>query len=181
MTIIKRVVQRTNVYKGLIALNPAFLGQCLAHIGFAVTTVGITMVSTLEESEHLKMRPGDVVSINEFEFRFMEVSEINGPNFEGTRGRFDIYKNNSKVSTVAAEKRYYPVRGVSMTEAGIDAGFIRDLYVSLGEPLENGAWSVRANVKPFVRWIWGGALLMAIGGITAALDRRFRRTHRKRP
>jgi len=126
------------------------------------------------------MQPGDVVSVSGFEFHFTEVRNINGPNFEGTQGQFDIYDSNSKVSSVVAEKRYYPVRGVSMTEAGIDAGLVRDLYVSLGEPLENGAWSVRANVKPFVRWIWAGALLMAIGGITAALDKRFRRTRRKK-
>jgi cytochrome c-type biogenesis protein CcmF len=180
LSILKRLALRTNLAKKLSSLSPAFLGQSLAHIGFAVTTIGITMVSTLEKSEHLKMQPGDSVSVSGFEFHFTEVRDIKGPNFEGTQGQFDIYDSNSKVSSVVAEKRYYPVRGVSMTEAGIDAGFIRDLYVSLGEPLENGAWSVRANVKPFVRWIWAGALLMAIGGITATLDKRFRRTQRKK-
>jgi cytochrome c-type biogenesis protein CcmF len=100
--------------------------------------------------------------------------DIDGPNYRGVKGVVTVLKNEQAVNMMYPEKRLYNVQQMPMTEAAIDTGFTRDLYVSLGEPIDNGAWVVRVYFKPFIDWIWGGAFLMAIGGILAVSDRRYR-------
>ena len=151
----------------------AFVGQCLGHFGFAVMVIGITMVSLYDESKHIKMTVGDKVAVSDMTFTFASLNPINGPNYEGTSGTFLVEKNGRQISEITAEKRFYRVRGMTMTEAGIAPLLSKDLYISLGEKLENNAWSVRINVKPFVRFLWLGALIMGLGGITALFDSRF--------
>jgi len=99
---------------------------------------------------------------------------VQGPNYQATRGTISVTKGERAVSTLYPEKRFYPVQQMAMTEAAIDTGLARDLYVSLGEPLPGGAWVVRVYHKPFVDWIWGGAFLMALGGVLSITDRRYR-------
>ena len=156
------------------SFSPAFFGQCLGHLGFALLVIGITMVSLYEESAHIKMKIGDKVQLSHFSFTFDSVNPVNGPNYQGTSGLFLVEKNNLLIKRITAEKRFYPVRGTTMTEAGIAASLSRDLYISLGEKLDDNAWSVRINIKPFIRLLWLGALIMAAGGIVALFDRRFK-------
>ena len=121
------------------------------------------------------MAPGEVVVLAGYEFRFDSIGQYQGPNYQAYRGIFSARSGSSMVAGIAPEKRYYPVREQPMTEAGIDAGFWRDLMVTLSRPMEGEAWAVSVQVKPFVRWIWLGAVMVALGALLAALDKRYRR------
>jgi cytochrome c-type biogenesis protein CcmF len=121
------------------------------------------------------MEQGDTVQVGGYSFRFLGVKSAPGPNYRASVGSVELSKGGSVLKTMYPEKRQYFSSQMPMTEAAIDAGFTRDVYVSLGEPLDNtGAWSVRVYYKPFVDWIWGGCLLMGLGGFIAMLDRRYR-------
>ncbi len=173
--IVQRCRRRQRPLDALLDLPPNFVGQAVAHLGVAVTIVGITLVSAYGVDKHLRMAPGDAVELAGYEFRFDASRDATGPNYAGTEAQFTVRRNGRQVAIITAQKRHYAVRNATMTEAGIDAGLTRDLYVALGEPLDGGAWSVRVSVKPFVRWLWLGAILMGSGGIIAVCDRRFRR------
>ena len=120
------------------------------------------------------MAPGDKVEFAGYEFTLSDLRGVPGPNYRATEAVVDVTKDNKHITTLRTQKRIYTVRNMPMTEAGIDSGFTRDLYVSLGEPLDDTAWSIRLYHKPFVRWLWLGAIFMALGGILAASDRRYR-------
>jgi len=154
----------------------AFWGMHLAHMGVAVTVVGIVMVTQYESERDVRMAPGDTVKTGEYQIRFLGVEGISGPNYNAARGNLELIKDGVLVMSLHPEKRKYLSSAMPMTEAFIDPGLTRDIYVSLGDPLEggDGAWSVRVYYKPFVSWIWGGAVLMALGGLLAASDRRYR-------
>ncbi len=126
------------------------------------------------------MLPGQSTELGGYVFRFEGVRQVQGPNYQASEGEFRIFRNGRLVTTLHSQKRTYLVRNMPMTEAGIDPGFTRDLYVSLGDPLDNGAWTLRVYHKPFVRWIWLGAIFMAFGGLLATLDRRYRIAARRR-
>ena len=114
-----------------------------------------------------------------YQFVFKGVKQVTGPNYQASEGKLEVYRNEKFVTILQPQKRIYRVQRNPMTEAAIDAGVTRDLFVALGDPLSNsGAWSVRLYVKPYIRWIWFGALFMAIGGLLAASDRRYRQTSR---
>jgi len=156
-------------------------GAMLGHIGLAVTFTGITLVSVYNVEKDIRVEPGDKYTIGEYEFGFDGVREIEGPNYTAFRGTINIKRNGKDFTVLHPEKRTYHVQTMPMTEAGIDAGFFRDLFVALGEPLEDkGAWSLRIQYKPFVRWIWLGAILMGLGGLFAAFDKRYHRLSRRR-
>ena len=146
----------------------AILGRTLAHIGFGLCVIGITLVSYYESTSHLKMKVGDKTQLNEYNFKFASLDNVKGPNFDGVQAVFEV-SNNKKTYLVEipAEKRFYKTRGMTMTEAGIEAGLLKDIYISLGERIDTNAWSVRLNIKPFVRFIWLGAILMAVGALLA--------------
>lgn len=154
----------------------AFWGMHLAHMGIAVTVVGIVMVTQYESERDVRMAPGDTVKTGEYQIRFLGVESVAGPNYNAARGNLELLKDGQLVMPLHPEKRKYLSSAMPMTEAFIDPGLTRDVYVSLGDPLEggDGAWSVRVYYKPFVSWIWGGAVLMALGGLLAASDRRYR-------
>lgn len=153
----------------------AFWGMSIAHMGIAVFTVGVAMTSIYAEEQNVRMAAGDTHEVGGYTFRFDGVEEVQGPNYTAAQGTFAISRDGIPVSQVHAEKRSYSADSNMMTEAGIDAGFTRDLFVALGEPLDKGAaWSVRLQSKPFIRWIWLGTLFMAFGGLLAASDRRYR-------
>ena len=156
------------------AASPSFWGMHLAHLGVAVFVVGVTMVSGYQEEKDVRMSPGDTVTIDRYTFSFVGIREGQGPNYTAFVGDVDVLENGKVVRRLNPEKRNYATSAMPMTEAAIDAGLTRDVYVSLGEPLPDGAWAVRVYYKPFVDWIWFGCLLMALGGLTAALDRRYR-------
>ena len=125
------------------------------------------------------MDVGDTVSAGGYTFRFNGVTRTSGPNYEAARAQIDVSKNGVIVNTMFPEKRNYTASGNVMTETAIDSGVFRDLYISLGEPVSGGAWSVRVYYKPFVSWIWGGAVIMALGGGLALSDRRYALAARK--
>jgi cytochrome c-type biogenesis protein CcmF len=156
------------------ALPRSYWGMLLAHCGIAVLIVGVTMMKGFEVEQDLRMNVGDTATIGGYTFRFDGVQDLAGPNYTAARGTFRVTKDGRDVTVMYPEKRFYMVQNQTMTEAAIDTGLIRDLYVSLGEPLEAGAWSVRLYHKPFIDWIWGGCLLMALGGMLAISDRRYR-------
>ncbi|HEX2566768.1 MAG TPA: heme lyase CcmF/NrfE family subunit [Burkholderiales bacterium] len=152
----------------------AHYGMVLAHFGVAVFVVGVTLVKGYESEKDVRMRPGDSTELDGYVFRLEEVGRVQGPNYTAARGVMSVTREGKLLATLRPEKRIYTVQQMPMTEAAIDTGLTRDLYVSLGEPLDNGEWLVRVQQKPFVDWIWGGCLIMALGGLLAASDRRYR-------
>ena len=152
-------------------------GMTLAHIGVGVFIIGVTYTNAYSIEKDVRMSAGERFSVGGYEFRFNGVADARGPNYDALRGEFVVTRNQRRVVTLHPEKRTYRVQQNPMTEAAIDPGFTRDLYVALGEPLAggNGAWAVRIYYKPFIRWIWLGALVMALGGLLAATDKRYRR------
>ena len=154
--------------------TPEMLGMTLAHIGIAVFLVGVLLTEGLSQQRELALKPGETVELGRNAFRFEGVERLRGPNYIADRATVQVLRDGVPRLTLHPEKRNYASGGQVMTEAAIDAGWTRDLYVAISEPLGDGAWAVRVHVKPFVRWIWGGALLMALGGFITATDRRFR-------
>ncbi|HEX8375134.1 MAG TPA: cytochrome c-type biogenesis CcmF C-terminal domain-containing protein, partial [Geminicoccaceae bacterium] len=152
----------------------AMTGMWLAHLGIAVFIFGVTMVRTGEVERDVRLGIGESTEVDGMRFTFRGAREVPGPNYRAVQGQIDVLENGRPVATLRPEKRMYPATQTTLTEAAIDIGFTRDLYVSLGEPAGGGAWIVRVYVKPFIDWIWGGCLLMAIGGFVAATDRRYR-------
>lgn len=160
--------------KGLPSLGRSYWGMQLAHFGFAVCALGVVLTSLGSYERDLRMAPGDSVELAGYRFQFDGAVHHEGPNFISDKGTVRVFDGEREVKVLYPEKRLYTVQQATMTEAGIDAGFTRDLFVALGEPLEQGAWAVRVHIKPFVRWIWLGGLLMAFGGLLAAADKRYR-------
>ena len=153
----------------------------LAHIGVGVFAIGISLTSAFSVEKQVRMAPGDHQLIGGYDFRFDGVIDVRGANYVAQRGVITVFKDGLPVSRLEPEKRTYQIQQNPMTEAGIEAGLMRDLYVSLGEPLDDGrSWGLRLYLKPLIRWIWLGALLIAIGGLIAAFDRRYRLQSRNR-
>ncbi|CAI8163607.1 heme lyase CcmF/NrfE family subunit [Pseudidiomarina mangrovi] len=175
-----RIQQRGEGIAGLSKLGRSHWGMILGHLGFAVTLVGIAAVSQYEVERDVRLAPGDTTVVQGYEFRFDLLSQQQGPNYLTDHAEFSVWRDGRKVSDLVTEKRFYTVQRMSMTEVGLDAGFTRDLYVALGEPLDDNsqAWAVRIYVKPLVRWIWLGAILMALGGALAMSDKRYRSQRR---
>ncbi|MGQ4276390.1 heme lyase CcmF/NrfE family subunit [Pseudidiomarina sp. E22-M8] len=170
-----RVQQRKQGLAGLTKLGRSHWGMVLGHMGFAITLIGIGAVSQYEVERDIRLAPGESVVVQGYRFQFDELSQQRGPNYITDHAEFSVYSGNQKISDLVSEKRFYTVQRMSMTEVGLDAGFTRDLYVALGEPLDNSdAWAIRIYIKPFIRWIWLGALLMALGGLLAMTDKRYR-------
>ena len=159
---------------GLRRLSLSYRGMVIAHIGLAVTVAGVAMTANFDVERDVRMSAGDEVNIGPYHFQFRGVEQVLGPNYEATRGTVAVSKNGAPVAVLTPEKRHYHVRRDMMTEASIDAGFTRDLYVALGEPLNDGSWAVRIYFKPYMRWVWGGGVIMALGGFVAMSDRRYR-------
>ncbi len=150
-------------------------GMTFAHFGIAVTIVGVTLVSTYEKEVSVKMFVNDSINVSGYDVTFKGVKAVKGPNYSADQGQLEIAKNGKFVTLLTPERRTYMVQTMGMTEAGIDPGLFRDIYVALGDPLPDNAWAIRVHYKPFVRWIWLGALFMAFGGVMAMLDKRYRR------
>jgi cytochrome c-type biogenesis protein CcmF len=155
--------------------TPEMLGMAFAHLGVAVFLIGALLTEGLSRQRELALAPGQSVTLGAHEFRFDGVERHPGPNYIADTGTVSIARDGIPLGVMHPEKRSYASGGQVMTEAAIAPGITRDLYVALGEPLGGGSWAVRVHVKPFVRWIWLGAVLMALGGFVTATDRRFRR------
>ncbi len=169
-----KVRHQASVFEAFGSITLGYYGMVFAHAGIAVCVIGVAVVSVYSVDKDLRMAPGDTVEMAGYQFKFEGLIEVPGANYTALTALIEVTDESGDRWLMKPEKRSYPVRKSQMTEAAIDAGFFRDLYLALGEPLTNGAWSVRIQVKPFVRWLWLGGLLMAFGGFVAILDRRYR-------
>ena len=170
----QRATHRESFLKGVRKLSRSHWGMVLAHLGVAMTVWGIAFSQNYSVERDVRMSVGDTVQIADYDFTFKGISDANGPNYIGGKAQIDITYHGKPEATLFAEKRLYTVSKMPMTEAAIDWGFTRDLYVALGEKLENNAWALRLYYKPFIRWIWLGGLFMALGGLLCMFDRRYR-------
>jgi cytochrome c-type biogenesis protein CcmF len=161
-------------------LTNAFVGMLLAHAGIGVFVLSVTLVKSYESERDVRLAPGESFSLGGYDFRFEGVKDVEGPNYQAARGAVAVTRNGAPVVRLSPEKRVYHVQKNPMTEASISYGLTRHIYVSLGDSVGNGAWTVRVHIKPFVGWIWGGCVLMALGGLLAASDRRYRAEARRR-
>ncbi|MAV76483.1 MAG: heme lyase NrfEFG subunit NrfE [Cellvibrionales bacterium] len=162
-------------------LSLSYYGMVIAHIGMAVMILGIGITSIYESQKDVRMAINDNVSINAYRYQLTEISSVTASNYDATRASVDVYYDSEGepsrlITTLYPEKRFYRASRNIMTEAGIDASLSRDLYVALGEQLESGVWAVRVHVKPLVRCIWLGAILIALGAILAIFDKRYKRS-----
>jgi cytochrome c-type biogenesis protein CcmF len=171
-----RISNKANKLQALSSVPRWFYGMSMAHIGVGVFIVGVTLTSIYSIEKDVRLVPGELYELGGYEFEFRGVQSVTGPNYLAQEGIVMATQDGEAVAVLKTQKRNYGQGTMPMTEAGIDAGLTRDLYVSLGEPLggADNAWSVRIYYKPFVRWIWLGGLFMGLGGLLAATDRRYR-------
>ncbi len=166
--------------KGSARMPRSVLGMCVAHIGVAVFTLGVTMVSAFTVETDRALSPGSSIEVAGFEFEMRELRDVEGPNYSAIEALIEIRQDGEYVATLRPQKRQYLVQRNWMTEAGIHATWNKDLFVALGDQLGNNSWSVRVQYKPLIRWIWLGTVIMALGGLLAATDRRYRVPARSR-
>jgi len=172
------VVRRVRGRRVMLPRN--VLGMTLAHVGVGVFVIGVSLVTGFGGERDVRMAPGDRVSFAGYDFVFKGTRHVEGPNFTAETGDFLVFDDGDQIAELEPAKRRYNASGQVMTESGIDVGVFRDLYVSLGESLSGQAWSVRIYHRPFIRWIWAGAFLSAIGGLVALTDKRYRRREKLR-
>jgi len=180
LTTLKAYIEHKNKRKTLsfwqdfTGRSRSFYGMLIAHLGMAMLILGVTYVSIYDMEKDVSIRPGESYSLNDYSFRFEDIRELTGPNYTSYMAEFELYKSNTLIGTLSPEKRVYNIQTMPMTEASVNTGLMRDVYVSLGEPLGDSAWAVRLYYKPMVRWIWLGSIFMAIGGLLSVTDRRYR-------
>jgi cytochrome c-type biogenesis protein CcmF len=170
-----RVRNAASFGRGIARLTPSYWGMLLAHTGFAMAVVGVVVTTQYTIERDLKMSPGDTEALAGYEFKLLSVSSARGPNYIADEARVEVTLDSKLVALLAPQKRRYLATGSVMTEAAIDAGFTRDLFVAMGEPVgDSGAWAIRLHYKPFIRWIWLGAIFMGFGGLATVVDKRYR-------
>jgi cytochrome c-type biogenesis protein CcmF len=154
--------------------SASYYGMHLGHLGIAAFVLGVTMVKSYEIEKDVRLVLGESVQAGAYKVEFRQVEEVQGPNYSGVAGRFEVTRDGAPVATMRPEKRFYPATQQTMTEAAIDHGLTRDVYLSLGNMIDDKTWEVRVHVKPYVNWIWLGCVIMALGGLFAIMDRRYR-------
>ncbi len=147
-------------------------GMSLSHAGFAILVIGIMLSSTLNLEREVRLKPGEAAALGPYQFNFDNIKGVAGSNYRGIQADFEVIKNHRHITTMHPEKRIYTVRQMVMTKVDIHPGIFRDLYIALGEPLEDNYWSVRLYYKPFIRWIWFGGMIMIMGGLLTLLQRK---------
>lgn len=170
----QRATHRHSFWVGVTKLQPSHWSMLFGHLGLAIMVIGIAMVENYSIERDVRLAPGEHFVIKGYDFYFHGIRQKDGPNYEGYEAKFDITKQGKPVNTLLAEKRFYTTARSMMTEAAIDASITRDLYIAMGEQLDGNAWAVRIYYKPFVRWIWAGGIFMALGGLIAISDKRYR-------
>lgn len=169
-----------NILKRTTAVSASYMGMILAHGGIAVAIIGVVITTYYSEGRDVRMEPGDKLGLSGYQFEFLGVEKIRGPNYISDQGEILVTREGQKIAILRPEKRFYPVAQDVMTEAAMHVSLLRDLYVALGEPVGEKAWAVRVNVKPFVRWIWFGGMLIALGSFLTLFDRRYRAIKEKK-
>lgn len=153
----------------------AWWGMWCAHLGIGIFIIGVTLVKSVESNADVPVRIGGSAQLAGYDFRLKAVNDANGPNYVAARAEIDLSRNGVHINTLTPEKRIYTARQMPMTEASLDNGIFRDIYVSLGETTTEGVWILRLYYKPFISWIWAGCIFMALGGVLAASDKRYRK------
>ena len=175
-----KVTNKATIWQGLGSLSLSYYGMQAAHFGVAVMFVGVGLTSYFSSEKSVLLQPGQSTELDAYSFTFMQSTPVTGPNYIGDEAQIMVRRNDADIEVLYPQRRVYLASGTPSTEMAIDAGFLRDLFVTLGEEKESGAWSMTIYVKPFVRWIWLGAILMAFGGTLAAGDKRYRRLRQRR-
>ncbi len=175
-----KVSNKITIWQGLGSLSLSYYGMQAAHFGIAVMFVGVGLTSYFSSEKSVLLQPGQSTELDGYSFTFMQSTPVTGPNYIGDEAQIMVRRNDADIEVLYPQRRVYLASGTPSTEMAIDAGFLRDLFVTLGEEKESGAWSMTIYVKPFVRWIWLGAILMAFGGTLAAGDKRYRRLRQRR-
>ncbi len=177
--LIYRLRNSDSFLQGLKKLSLSYYAMLIAHAGIAVTTVGVGLTSIYTEQRDVRMEIGQHVTVVEYEFILNELVHIDGPNYTAEQANITVLKNGQFLREMKPQKRRYLASGSVMTEVELDVGLFRDLYVAMGEPLTETAWAMRVHLKPFVRWIWLGALMMAFGAVLAVADKRYRKIQKQ--
>jgi len=175
-----KATNKATIWQGLGSLSLSYYGMQAAHFGIAVMFVGVGLTSYFSSEKSVLLQPGQSTELDAYSFTFMQSAPVTGPNYIGDEAQIMVRRNGADIEVLYPQRRVYLASGTPSTEMAIDAGFLRDLFVTLGEEKESGAWSMTIYVKPFVRWVWLGAILMAFGGTLAAGDKRYRRLRQRR-
>jgi cytochrome c-type biogenesis protein CcmF len=173
--IMYRLRHSDTLVQGLRKLSLSYHAMVIAHMGIAVTLIGIAFTSIYSEHRDLRMEVGQTVSLHDYDFVMEELRQVKGPNYVAEEARIRVMHKGKFLQEMTPQKRRYLASGTVMTEVALDPGLFRDIYVAMGEALSETAWAMRVHVKPFVRWIWLGALMMALGSILAVADKRYRK------
>ncbi len=176
---LERLMHKPNKLQGFMLLPSSVHGMNFAHIGVAIFIIGVGISNSFSIEKDVRIQKNVELEVAGYQFNFQELEEIQGPNYTAERAKVSVSYQNETVAVLYPEKRFYHVRSMPMTETAIDVNLFRDVYISLGEPLGGGAWSARIYYKPFIRWVWLGAILMALGATLSASDRRYRQTLKK--
>jgi cytochrome c-type biogenesis protein CcmF len=163
------------LFKSKQSLNRSITGMSLAHFGLGVFVFGVTIVSAFNIEADRSISVGDSISVAGYEYKLNAINEVDGPNYRAIEAEIDVYQNNEFLAQLKPQKRTYIVQQSPMTEAAILAKWNKDLFIALGDSLGNGAWSIRVQYKPMIRWIWLGCIIMALGGLISISDRRYRK------
>jgi cytochrome c-type biogenesis protein CcmF len=176
-----KISHKTHRLRALLGLSRSYKGMVIAHVGVALCVTGIAITSVYSVERDLRIQVGKTVTLGPYGFRLLSLQDIQGPNYIATQARVEVLNREGTVDTILTpEKRLYSVQQMPMTEVAIRPGLTHDLYLALGEPLTDGSWAIRIHYKPFVRWIWFGAVVMALGGFLAITDPRYRLARRQR-
>ena len=170
-----KTANKPDLRSGLKALSGSYYGMQLAHIGVVVMMIGVALTSSFSAEKSVLLAPGESIDLGAYQFQFNGTLPVSGPNYIGDEATFIVTNGGNPVTELHPQRRLYLASGTPSTEMAIDAGILRDLFITLGEVKENGAWSMTIYIKPFIRWVWLGAILMACGGMLAAADKRYRR------
>ena len=172
--IVVSLLQPIRSWRSGVRLTPAVLGMSIAHLGVGLFVLGVTMVNTFGLETDRALSPGQSIEVGKYQYEMRELRDVEGPNYVAREAVIEVRRNGEFVTELRPQKRQYLVQKSPMTEAGIDAGLTRDLFVALGDQIGQDTWSVRVQYKPMIRFIWLGCLVMALGGLVAASDRRYR-------
>ncbi len=170
-----RLRNAETIFSGLKKLSVSYYAMVIAHAGIAVTTVGVGLTSIYTEQRDIRMEVGQHVEVIDYEFVLEKLEHIEGPNYQAEQALIKVMQGGKFLREMKPQKRRYIATGSTMTEVALDVSLFRDLYVAMGEPLTETAWAMRVHLKPFVRWIWLGALMMAFGAVLAVADKRYRK------
>ncbi len=175
----EKVANKQGKLVSLFKPTPSYYGMLLGHFGIAMSMVGVAVTVYYSVEKDVRLEPGQSVELSGYEFTLVAMHQVQGPNYVADQGEVRVMLDGIEITTLRPEKRLYNASGQVMTEAAMDDGFLRDLYVALGEPVDTNAWAVRVHYKPFVRWIWFGGMFIALGGLVTVFDRRYRAARRR--